>query len=102
MAALAACGGGGGSSGFECNTTTAACLSWTASSSPDVVGYRIYHGTTSRIYSQDWGAGIDAGNTEQFAVTGLVSGRRYYFAITAYDRNGHQSDFSNEVEKLMP
>jgi chitodextrinase len=98
---LAGCGGGG-SSGVDCDAATAACLSWTASPSPEVVGYRIYFGTTSRIYTQDWGAGVDAGRAEHFAISGLVSGTRYYFAVTAYDRFGNQSGFSNEVGKLMP
>jgi hypothetical protein len=96
---LAACGGG---SGFDCDATTAACLSWTASPTPEAVGYRIYFGTAPGIYRQDWGAGVDAGRTEHFAITGLASGTRYYFAVTAYDRFSNQSGSSNEVEKLMP
>ena len=68
-------------------------LGWDASPSDQVVGYRIYIGTTSRIYSR-----MDqVGNVLLYTVNNLTPGIKYYFAATAYDVLGTESDYSNEV-----
>lgn len=70
-----------------------AVVSWQPNTEPDLAGYQIYYGTTSRFYSVI----IDVGNTTQYTVTGLNPGVTYYFAVTAYDINGNESDYSEEV-----
>ena len=55
-------------------------------------GYKIYYGTASNSYT----AVIDVGNTTTQAVN-LTDGHIYYFAATAYDDSGLESDYSNEV-----
>jgi hypothetical protein len=67
-------------------------LAWDASTSPDVTGYKVYVGTASRTY----GAPITIGNQTTYTVTGLSAGT-YYFAVTAINAGGDESDYSNEV-----
>jgi len=68
-------------------------LGWNASTSPNVAGYDVYYGTTSGIYSYK----VDAGNATSVTISNLTSGVTYYFAATAYDAYGNESQFSGEV-----
>ena len=61
----------------------------------------MYFGSASRSYAQTKGSGLDAGSTPAYTVSGLSSGRTYYFAVTAYDSNGNESEYSAEVSKLV-
>ena len=77
-----------------------ATLSWDAPTKnadgtplTDLEGYRVHYGTSSHDYSQS----IDVGNVTTSVITDLVSEVTYYFAVTAYDTSGNESDFSNEV-----
>jgi hypothetical protein len=96
--ALPACGGGGGSEG-DPNTAT---LVWDAVMNSNLAGYRIYYGTSAGTYDQPLGLGLEVGNVATFTVTGLSSGKRYYFAATAVDVANNESAFSNEVVKDVP
>lgn len=68
-------------------------LVWDASGESDPVGYMLYRGISSRAYDSI----IDAGNVTHATVRDLEVGRVYYFAITAYNAEGEQSDFSEEL-----
>ena len=68
-------------------------LAWDASPDPAVSGYRLYQGLASRNYSMVY----DVGDTTNFTVAGLQPGTAYFFAMTGYDTNGLQSDFSAEM-----
>ena len=83
-------------------TPMAAGLSWDPTTSATLSGYRVYYGTGPGLYVQPAGQGIDAGNITTYAVTGLNSGTRYYFAVRAYDAGGVESPYSNEVSKVVP
>jgi hypothetical protein len=73
-------------------------LAWDPSSEPDrVAGYKIYYGTSSRNY----GFTYDVGNTNSYTLSNLEAGRPYYFAATAYDASGNESDFSAEVTHVV-
>ena len=61
----------------------------------------MYYGTVSRNYSQAFGSGEFAA-ASTYVVTGLPSGRTYYFAVTAVDAAGAESGFSNEATKAIP
>ncbi len=93
---ISACGGGSGQSAPSVDGSNAT-LSWSANQEADLTGYRVYFGTTSRGYQQARGTGIDAGRTTSFVASGLQRGTAYFFAITAYDAAGNESDFSAEV-----
>ena len=69
-------------------------LSWQPNSEPDLAGYKIYYGNSGpRIYSII----LDVGNVTQYQITGLSIGSTYYFAVTAYDESGNESEYSEEV-----
>jgi hypothetical protein len=59
----------------------------------DLEGYRVYYGTLTHDYSQN----VDVGNVTMYMISDLVPEVTYYFAVTAYDTSGNESDFSNEV-----
>ncbi len=68
-------------------------LAWDPNQEPDLAGYKLYYGTSSRSYQQN----MDVGNLTQYTLTGLQDGVTYYFAVTAYDTEGNESGYSNEV-----
>jgi hypothetical protein len=68
-------------------------LAWDASASTNVAGYRVYYGTNSRAYFGVTNAGLVLTQTVVLPHSG-----RWFFAATAYDTNGLESDFSSEVQ----
>jgi fibronectin type 3 domain-containing protein len=73
-------------------------LAWDPNTEPDIAGYRIYYG----LASDQYGNQIDVGNQTRYTVASLEGGKTYYFAATAYDRYGDESDFSDEVVFQTP
>ncbi|MBH0204532.1 MAG: fibronectin type III domain-containing protein [Nitrospira sp.] len=74
-------------------------LSWDASTGTDIAGYKIYLATASGAY----GAPIATTSTDvtTYTVTGLVIGATYFFVVTAFNLDGTESTFSNEVSKSI-
>ena len=72
-------------------------LRWDPSTQPNLAGYKVYFGTTSRNYSHT----IDLGQVNSYQVGNLQDGVKYYFAVTAYDIDGNESKFSNEVSNAV-
>jgi len=68
-------------------------LQWDPNTEPDLAGYKLYYGTASQNYSHT----IDLGQVNSYQVGNLQDGLKYYFAVTAYDIDGNESGFSNEV-----
>jgi len=87
-----------GFSTFAQTGTGSVTLSWYPSPSTNVTGYKVYFGLASRTYTTS----IDVGNVTNATVTGLLAGTTYYFAVTAYDSAGLESDFSAEVSYTVP
>jgi len=86
---------------FVCNLAKAKAnvsLNWDANPDPSVAGYKVYYGGASGNYTNV----INAGNTTGAAVSGLVEGQTYYFAVTAYTYDGLESNFSDESAFLAP
>src|ERR1700693_5634975 len=82
-----------------------ATLTWTAPTTnvdgtplTDLAGYKVYFGTTSKIYSSTVNAGLNVGSPPSYVVNNLSTGI-YYFAVTAYDTTGLESAYSNESSK---
>lgn len=73
-------------------------LAWDPSPDTNVVGYNVYVGTASRTYTQVH----DAGNATMLTIADLVEGTTYYFAATAYDSWGLESDYSPETTYTIP
>ncbi|MBE2294464.1 MAG: fibronectin type III domain-containing protein [Phycisphaerales bacterium] len=81
-------------SGISTAQTTQVTLAWDASTSPNVRGYTLYYGHSSRNYSTS----INVGNKTRYTLTGLEAGTTYYFAVAAYGRTkAIRSNFSNEI-----
>jgi len=71
-------------------------LQWDPNPETDVVGYKVYYGTSSRTYSSP----VPLGLQTTYTVAGLASGT-YYFAVTAFNASGLESAFSNEVSTTV-
>lgn len=72
-----------------------ATLTWNANTEPDLAGYKVHYGTSSSIYDTT----INVGKSLSYCASGLMSGQRYYFVVTAYDYSGNDSGYSTEVFK---
>lgn len=81
-----------------------ALLSWTPPTArvdgttlTDLAGYRIHFGRASRDYTEtrEAGPGVTSYQVEQ------LEGGDWYFAVTAIDSKGVESDYSNEVSKTI-
>lgn len=87
---------------FILSTSSAHCaqltLAWDPNNDASTEGYKIQYGTQSGNYTFS----IDVGNTTQHVVTDLQAGAIYFFAATAYDSNGNESDFSTELVVNTP
>jgi hypothetical protein len=59
----------------------------------NLAGYKVYMGTTTGNLTLL----SDVGNTTTYTVTNLPAGSTVYFAVTAYDSTGNESDLSNLV-----
>ncbi len=102
LAAIAAYCGGGDSGNIDINAGGSATLSWDAPQTyidgrplgDALGGFKVYYGTSSRNYTHV----VDVGKVTTYRITGL-SPATYYFSVTAYDRTGNESDYSNEVSK---
>ncbi len=70
-----------------------ATLEWDPNPEANVAGYRVYIGSHTREYNTV----IDVGLATQKLLESLEPERSYYFAVTAYDSDGLESDFSDEV-----
>ncbi|HKO31453.1 MAG TPA: hypothetical protein VJU54_09955, partial [Nitrospiraceae bacterium] len=70
-----------------------------ASTSTDVVGYKVYKATGSGAY----GAPIATlhGNVLSYQAIGLLINTTYFFVVTSYDAAGNESVHSNEVSKSI-
>ena len=81
-----------------CLASGSVTLAWDPSPDPAVTGYNAYYGVVSGSYTNM----VSAGNTTNATVSGLVAGVTYYFAATAANSAGLESDYSNEVIYSVP
>jgi Fibronectin type III domain len=73
-------------------------LTWNPSPTAGVVGYKLYYGGRSGVYTNE----ISITNATVSTISGLIPGATYYFAVMAYDRDGLESPFSNEAAYAVP
>jgi hypothetical protein len=66
-------------------------LVWDRNPEPDIAGYNVYYGISSGEYVRMVTV------TDTRAIIGVKGSRTYYFAVTAYNTNGTESGFSEEV-----
>ena len=88
--------------GGNCLTSTGVHvvdLSWTASTSSGVAGYKIYRGTTSGGPYTFLAA---VGNVTSYMDTTVLSGQTYYYVATAVDGSGNESGYSAQSRASIP
>ncbi len=74
-------------------------VAWNANPSEEnVAGYRLHYGITSGHYENT----DDVGNASSAVITNLGDDSRYFIALTAYNQDGLESDFSEEFEFTTP
>ena len=73
-------------------------LAWDASTSTNVASYKIYYGGVTGTYTNS----VSTGTSLSATVSNLLEGRTYYFAATATDTDGLESDYSSEVSTVVP
>jgi hypothetical protein len=66
----------------------------------ELAGFRVHVGTRSRTY--DDVVEVADGTASSYVVEDLERDRTYYFAVTAVDRSGRESRYSNEASKTIP
>jgi hypothetical protein len=104
LATLAACGGGGG--GGDASEPTGmepgVLLSW--SPADGAAGYEIHWGLVPNAYDDmlDVGDPAPRDGVVRFGVFPRTGPGLYYFALRAYDADGHRSAFSNEIPRALP
>lgn len=74
---------------FLCSGAT---LEWDFNPEVDVIGYRVYVGQASRVYN----VVLDVGNINTVQIP-TDPNTTNYFAVTAYNSDGLESDYSEEV-----
>ncbi|HTV43621.1 MAG TPA: Ig-like domain-containing protein [Candidatus Sulfotelmatobacter sp.] len=72
-------------------------LSWTPSTSTNVVGYNIYYGAVSGTYTNE----ISTGNVTNLTVSNLVFGATYYLTVAAVNNYGIQSALGSPVSCIL-
>jgi fibronectin type 3 domain-containing protein len=81
----------------QAQSTRTISLTWDANSEPDMSHYIVYWGTASGNYTQNSG-NIGLVTVYSREITPPADSKTtYYFAVTAVDTSGLESDFSNEV-----
>jgi hypothetical protein len=73
-------------------------LTWNPSASPAVVGYKVYYGGASGVYTNT----LNVGGATNVTISGLLPGATYYFTATTVASTGAESAFSNEASYVIP
>ena len=68
-------------------------LAWDKNLAPDLKGYKLHYGTSSKNYQYT----VNVINATSCVISGLKTGVPYYFAATAYNDKGIESNYSNEI-----
>ena len=86
---------------YPTNPPAQVSLAWDRSPDVGVTGYHIYYGIGSRQYTNK----TTFGNVTNVTVMLPARGTTFFFAATAYNGTGLESDFSNEASytpKFLP
>jgi fibronectin type 3 domain-containing protein len=73
-------------------------LTWNPSPNANIVAYNVYFGTESRSYPDC----ITFDDVSDVIIPDLAGGQTYYFAVSAIDANGIESELSNEASYAVP
>lgn len=84
----------------QASTACSVTLFWDANTEPDLAGYVVASGTTSRSYTRTQHVSVMPAPTT--TVLGLACGTTHYFAARAYNTATLYSGYSNEVTVVLP
>ena len=76
-------------------------FSWIPNTETTLAGYKIHYGTAHGTYTMVTDVGnpaIGGDNRVHGSVLNLTAGTTYYFVCTAYDDQGNESEYSQEIE----
>jgi hypothetical protein len=73
-------------------------VTWWPNPEADVVGYNVYWGMTSEVYTDSHY--VDGIGSTTDSLTGFTADSTYYFVVRALDTDGHQSFLATEVEAV--
>ncbi len=79
-------------------------INWDRNQEPDIAGYIIYWGTTSRNYTNSTTL-FDSTRwplQRSYVIDDLEEGKTYYIALKAFDLAGQKSEFSVELVRNIP
>ncbi len=91
--------------GNQTSWATEASFSWLANDSADgTVGYILYCGTSSRQYTESVDVGLPTPTNGRVyaSMSQLIPGQTYFFTVTAYNNQGYESPYPNEVVYTVP
>jgi hypothetical protein len=72
-------------------------LIWDRNPEPDIAGYKVYYGLVSGDYTQVVTVTNPEPGFRPRATIGVTSSKTSYFAVTAYNTAGVESELSDEV-----
>ena len=78
-------------------------LAWDANTEPNLAGYKVYYDSNGSgepyggTGATEGDSPVDVGNVTEFILHGLLDGEVHFFAVTAYNDEGLESGYSNEV-----
>lgn len=70
-------------------------MTWSKNAETDLAGYKIYRATVPGGYTK--GTPIATVTTPKFTDSTVSPRTTYYYVVTAFDKFGNESPFSNEV-----
>jgi hypothetical protein len=72
-------------------------LAWNSNPEPDIASYKVHVGTATGVYTRTYSV-----TSPTATISDLPDAPVYYFAVTAVNSAGSESDFSSEVSTLSP
>lgn len=72
-------------------------LVWNPNQESDLMGYKIYYS----LQSNDRYSSVDVGKVTEYTLEDLNANETYYICLTAYDQNGNESYYSDEIALLV-
>jgi hypothetical protein len=75
-------------------------LSWTASTSPNIIGYNIYRGVKSGGPYSKINSVLNASTA--YSDTTVVDGLTYYYVTAAVNSSNEESAYSNQTQAVIP
>jgi hypothetical protein len=80
------------------NLTSSITLTWPASTNPNTMGYKVFYGTSSGVYTYV----LNVGRATTVTIPNLTEGKTYYFFVCTYNSLGTASPYLTETSVTAP